>query len=74
MAKKKRKREKNTAPGGEMTGYAFLYWSESDKRYELKIDNKLKAYTSGDNQEEHDKGKETLRNMVKEKGYTVLDA
>lgn len=56
--------------GGEMGGLAFIYWSEADKRYELKIDNTLKAYTEGD----HESGKATLRSMAEEKGYKVLYA
>jgi hypothetical protein len=56
--------------GGEMGGLAFIYWSEQEKRYELKIDNKLKAYTEGD----HESGKPNLRELAEEKGYTVLEA
>lgn len=74
MAKKRRKREETTAPGGEMVGYAFLYWNDSEERYELKINNKLIGYTSGEDRAEHDIGKETLGKMAKVKGYTVLDA
>ena len=74
MAKNRRKREKRTAPGGEMTGYAFIYWNEMEERYELKINNKLIGYTSGEDKAEHEIGKETLGKMVKVKGYKVVEA
>lgn len=59
---------------GELSGMAFLYWSEKDKRYELKIDNTLKAYTSGAEDKDHKEGKEQLRKMAEDNGYTVLES
>lgn len=61
------------AIGGEMGGLAFIYHNEIEKRYELKIDNKLKAYSSGKDEEEHKIGKQRLRLMAIEKGYRVVD-
>lgn len=62
------------AIGGEMGGIAFLFRNEMEgNRWELKIDNKLKAYSQGDNEEEHKIGKQKLRLMAIEKGYRVVD-
>lgn len=71
---KKRKEKEITAPGGEMKSLAFIYWSELDKRYEMKIDNKLKAFTEGRSEKEHDNGKNNLEAMAEEKGYKVIFA
>lgn len=60
--------------GGEMGGIAFIYWNEIEKRFELKIDNKLKAHSSGENKLEHLEGKENLGKIAEEKGYTVIYA
>lgn len=58
---------------GELSGLAFIYWNEVEDRYELKIENKLKAYSSGKDAEEHKIGKQKLRLMAIEKGYRVAD-
>jgi hypothetical protein len=71
MAKDKRKRK---TLGGDLYGMAFIYWNEIEKRYELKIENKLKAYTQGETKEDHDEAKKELRRLAEEKGYTVYDA
>lgn len=68
----KKDKDKAKAVGGEMVGIAFIYWSDTDNRYELKIDNKLKGYSSGAKDPDHSTGRETLKKIAEDKGYTVL--
>lgn len=51
---------------------AKVGWNSELNRYELNIFG-LKAYTSGESQAEHDKGKVELIRMASEKGYTVIE-
>lgn len=68
-----KKEKKQPKPiGGEMVGLAFIYWSDEDKRYELKIDNKLKGYTNGVKDPDHSTGRDTLKKIAMDKGYEVL--
>lgn len=70
QGRSKRKENRNTgqATGGDLPHMAFIYWSNQEERYELKIDNILKAYSDDD----HEAGKELLKDMAEAKGYTVL--
>jgi hypothetical protein len=41
------------------------------KRYELTIEGKLKAYSSGNNTDEHIVGLNRMVELAEQKGYTV---
>lgn len=48
--------------------FAYIEHNKAEERYELRIEGKLKAFTTGD----HEKGLHELISMVEEKGYTVV--
>jgi hypothetical protein len=52
---------------------AKVSWNETEGRYELKVLNKLKAYSNGDTQAEHDEAKKELCQLAADKGYTVIE-
>lgn len=72
---REKKRKASGGPiGGEAAHMAFIYWSEQESRFELKIDNILKGYTSGEEDPEHVEGKAILSKMAEDKGYTVIES
>lgn len=52
---------------------AKISWQAQDERYELRILNKLKAYTEGTTRAEHDAAKKELASLAHERGYTVIN-
>ena len=52
---------------------AKVKWNEIEGRYELRILNQLKAYSSGEDRAKHEEGKKELCSMAKTKGYTVIE-
>lgn len=58
---------------------AKLDWNEQEGRYELRLLNKLKAYShkdaidQDDTKETHATGKKDLIKLAKEKGYVVIE-
>lgn len=58
---------------------ARVIWDERELRYELYILNKLKAYSTVEEEgqeetkENHEQGRKDLIKMAKDKGYTVID-
>lgn len=67
-----------------MTEYANnvakISWNDAENRYEIHILNKLKAFSTTEkpgqenNKETHEQGRKELVELVKEKGYTVINA
>jgi hypothetical protein len=52
---------------------AKIYWNPQTIRYELRILNVLKAYSTGKTQEIHEEGKALLCKLANENGYTVIN-
>lgn len=52
---------------------AKVSWNDEAGRWELHIDNVLKAHTAGDDKAEHDVNKAELKKLAMVKGYTVID-
>lgn len=75
MANKGKGKEKK-ALGGDMetAGVAFIYWSTKEERFELLINNKLKAYTDGKDLSDHEEAFDDLQKLAEDKGYTVVHA
>lgn len=53
---------------------AKVSWNDGEGRWELHIDNVLKAHTVGDDKAEHDANKIELKKLATTKGYEVVEA
>lgn len=51
-----------------MNNKAIITWVENEQRYELRIDDKLKAYT----QDDHAAGMNEMIEIVEKKGYVAI--
>jgi hypothetical protein len=60
-------------PSGEVLGFAFIYWNEIQKRYELKLENRLKAFAIGVTAETQELGKQQMITYAKDNGYSVYE-
>jgi hypothetical protein len=50
---------------------AHIKWHKILERFELVIEGTLKAYSSGENMDEHLAGASRMQELAEEKGYTV---
>jgi putative N-acetylmannosamine-6-phosphate epimerase len=49
----------------------ILKRNQKENRFELVIDGTLTGYTQGENEQEHQKGAKTLKEMAEQKGHEV---